>query len=244
MIAIYKRNTIITILRTWFRWDDAFEQPSISVEEDPHRIIPAEIATNLHLAQAQLLNAVESDASKERFSVGNTATDLPIELQHELLKARQTFAHDSTHDDYNLGYSNELPLPKLTKSELLGDRNYFYDNRLNFIRQIHTLPLSARVLSGKQRFSSRRKFVTHLTTHKNRESNDDLLCQANCCESMFRPTSEDITSSVERETHFLNQSHHEETIIMNPAPRSQSNLPATSCNSYQSTSTSLASSNR
>ena len=107
----------------------------------------------------------------------------------------------------------------------------------------HTLSSSARVLSRKQRFSPRGKFVTHLTTHENRESND-LLCQANCCEKMFRPISEDFTSSVERKTHFLNQSHHEETIIMDPATRSQSNLSTTSSNSYPSNSTPVASSNR
>ena len=43
---------------------------SISVQEDPHKIIPGEIANNLHLAQFQLLKAVQSDFSqKENFQI-------------------------------------------------------------------------------------------------------------------------------------------------------------------------------
>ena len=97
-------NSII-ILRTWFRWDDAFELLFITVEVDPHNITPAEIAINLHLAQYQLLKALNSDAPKEYFQmirrncivpkfrleyfelVGNTVVDPPIDLQSELLKA-------------------------------------------------------------------------------------------------------------------------------------------------------------
>ena len=120
---VHKLNAVITILRTWFRWDDAFELPSITVEGEPHKIIPTEIANKLHFTQFQLLKAVESEASRGRFSdpiiirrkflvpkylleffelVGNTTIDLPLDLQNKLLKARQSFAHDKTNDYYNL----------------------------------------------------------------------------------------------------------------------------------------------
>ena len=60
IIAIHKFSSIITILRTCFRWDDAFELSSVTVEGDQHKIIFAEIANSIHLAQFQLLKAVQS----------------------------------------------------------------------------------------------------------------------------------------------------------------------------------------
>ena len=60
IIAVNKLNAIITILRTWFKWDDSFELQSITVEGDPHKIIPAEVAKDLHLTQIKLLAAVKS----------------------------------------------------------------------------------------------------------------------------------------------------------------------------------------
>ena len=103
--------------------------------------------------------------------VGNTATDLSIELQSELLKAHQTFTHDKTNDHYNLGYSNLLQLPILVNYDLFKTRDYFFENRMDWVSQAHILPLSARVLSRKPRFNSRGNTVTHLTTHENRETN-------------------------------------------------------------------------
>ena len=137
IIAIHILNAIITILRTWLRWNDIFELPSIAVEGDPHKIISAEIANNLQLAQVQLLKATESDASKRRVSdpimirrIRNSFSSFlnslerlqsifpRIELQSELLKARQTFVHDSTHDHYHLGYLTSFRYSCETYSEL------------------------------------------------------------------------------------------------------------------------------
>ena len=167
---------------------------------------------------------MESDASKGKFSdpisirrnciipkflleffelVRDTAKDLPMELQSELLIVRQTFFYDSTNDPYRLGYSNKIPLPKLVPSDLFGTADYFFDNKMDFTQQIHTFPLSARKLGRKQR-----SFVTHLTTQETREING-LLCQANRCEDIYRPTSEQFTPSVENETKFLDFSTQE-----------------------------------
>ena len=60
IIAIHTLNVIITIRRNWFRWDDSFKLQSITVKGDPHMIIPAEIAKDLHLTQIKLLAAVKS----------------------------------------------------------------------------------------------------------------------------------------------------------------------------------------
>ena len=57
IIAIHKLKSI-TILRTWFRCDDVFEQSFIIAVGDPHKIILAEIANSLHLAQFQLCNLI------------------------------------------------------------------------------------------------------------------------------------------------------------------------------------------
>ena len=130
--------------------------------------------------------------------VGNTATDLSIELQYELIKARQTFAHDKINDHYNLGYSNLLTLPKLANCDLFGTRDYFFENRLDWKTQTHLLPLSARVLRRKPRFNPRGNSVTHLTTPENWETND-ILMQANRFEDLFRPTSADFVPSIENQ---------------------------------------------
>ena len=113
------------------------------IEGDPHKFIPAEIAKDLHLTQTKLLAAVKSNYSKGKFLdpmmirrcclvpkflleffelVGNTAIDLPIDLQSELLKALQTSSHDKSHDHYNLGYSNKLQQPYLANYNLFGTR--------------------------------------------------------------------------------------------------------------------------
>ena len=165
--------------------------------------------------------------------VGDTATDLPMDLQAKLLVIHQTFFYDSMNDPYRLGYSNKIPVPTLVPSDLFGSKDYFFDNKMDFMQQIHTFPLSARKLRRKQRFNPRGIFVTHLTTPEHRESHD-LLCQANRREDMYRPTSEDFTPSVERETHFLDTSQHEETVTMSSAP----------LNNNQGSSTPLASSNK
>ena len=124
-----------------------------------------------------------------------------------------------------------------------GTADYFFDNKMDFTQQINTFPLSARKLSRKQRFNPRGSFVTHLITQQTRETND-LLCQANRWEDIYRPTSEQFTPSVERETQFLDISQHEETITMASAPRSQPHLSPTPTIPNQGTSTPLAPSNR
>ena len=92
---------------------------------------------------------------------------------------------------------------------------------MDSITQAHMLQLSAKVLLRKTRFNPRENSVTHLTNHENRETND-YLCQANRFEDLFRPTSEYFVPSIESQPHF-------------------SSIPS---NSYQGSSTPLASSNR
>ena len=141
-------------------YSPAFDISSITVEGNPHKIIPAEIADNLHLAQYQLIQALNSDIPKGRFSdpmmirrnclvaeflleffelVGNTATDLSIDLQSELLKARQIISHDKTYYHYNLGYSNSFQMPYVTKYHMFGSQEYFNDNRMDGVNK--ALPL-------------------------------------------------------------------------------------------------------
>ena len=62
--------------------------------------------------------------------VGNTATDLSMDQQDELLKARQPFTHDKINDLNNLGYFNLLQLPYLANKNLFGSKDYFLDNRI------------------------------------------------------------------------------------------------------------------
>ena len=175
--------------------------------------------------------------------VGNTAIDLPLDLQNELLKARQSFAHVKTNDYYNLGYDNTLQLPILAKSDFFGTKEYFCDNKMDYVSQIQIFPLSAKTLNIKPRFTPRAIMVTHLTTHKNRESND-YLCQAKRFEALFRSTSDDFVPSVERSNSSTNQVRHEETLMIDTAPRSQSDSSYTPSNHYQGSSTPVASSNR
>ena len=90
--------------------------------------------------------------------------------------------------------------------------------------QIQTFPLSAKQLSAKQRFISRGSIFTHLTTHKNRG-------KKTCCWSdLYRPT------SVERKNRLFNQIHHKETLLIDTAPRNQTQPSSTSSNSYQGSS--------
>ena len=93
--------------------------------------------------------------------------------------------------------------------------------------------------NSKQRFTSRGSIVTHLTTQEDRETND-LLSQASCFSDLYRPTSDNFVPSVEKGNQFFNQVHHEETVIMDTTPISQSHLSATSSNSYQGSSTPVA----
>ena len=129
------------------------------------------------------------------------------------------------------------------RSDLFGIKEYFCDNRIDYVSQIQIFPLSAKILSRKPRFTSRAVMVSHLTTHENRESNDDL-CQANRFEALFRPTSDDIVPSVERSISSNNQMHYEETLMIETVPRTQSNSFSTPFNSYQGSLTPVASSNR
>ena len=43
IIALHKLNSIINILRTWFRWGDTFELSSITAEGGPHKITSVDI---------------------------------------------------------------------------------------------------------------------------------------------------------------------------------------------------------
>ena len=69
IIALHKLNSIINILQTCFRWDNAFELSSITAEGGPNKITPADIANDLYKTQYALYKACTLISQKEDFQI-------------------------------------------------------------------------------------------------------------------------------------------------------------------------------